>query len=179
MAIKPSIPWNKIRKEYVEGNAGVYPKMKDLAKKYETNYDWLRSMASKEKWTAARKAWVAVHGAVDMPRDTSRRPELNFKLLDDLCKIHCTVEEIESIIGLSRDVMERQTMERFGLTFSVYAEQKKAGGKMSLRRRQFHAAMNGDKLMQIWLGKQWLNQKDKQDVNQSGDININVKITGV
>ena len=34
-------------------------------------------------------------------------------------------------------------------------------GKISLRRAQFEKALNGNVVMQIWLGKQHLDQKEK------------------
>lgn len=48
-----------------------------------------------------------------------------------------------------------------------FFEAKEAGqlsGKASLRRMQFKTAESGNATMQIWLGKQYLGQKDKQDV---------------
>ncbi len=33
---------------------------------------------------------------------------------------------------------------------------------MSLRRRQYSAAMDGNSTMLIWLGKQWLGQKEPE-----------------
>jgi hypothetical protein len=41
-----------------------------------------------------------------------------------------------------------------------YLEQKRLPGKVSLRRAQFSAALAGNKTMLVWLGKQWLDQRD-------------------
>ena len=48
--------------------------------------------------------------------------------------------------------------------FEDYSRQKKSEGRELLRAKQFENAMNGDKTMQIWLGKQYLGQKDKNDI---------------
>lgn len=55
-------------------------------------------------------------------------------------------------------------------------------GRVSLRRRQFKAANDGNATMLIWLGKQYLGQADKQEVTgknggpiQSVDL---TKVTG-
>jgi hypothetical protein len=40
---------------------------------------------------------------------------------------------------------------------------------MSLRRMQWQAAENGNPTMLVWLGKQYLNQKDKAEQTISGE----------
>ena len=40
--------------------------------------------------------------------------------------------------------------------------------KLSVRRLQFKSAQAGNVTMQIWLGKQYLGQKDKQEVENTG-----------
>lgn len=47
-------------------------------------------------------------------------------------------------------------------------------GKASLRRRQHRLAMSGHPTMLIWLGKQYLGQKDATEQSVSGDITIKV-----
>ena len=49
-------------------------------------------------------------------------------------------------------------------------EDGKHSGLSSLRRMQFVAAEGGSIPMQIWLGKQYLGQKDKSDVNQTHEM---------
>jgi hypothetical protein len=41
---------------------------------------------------------------------------------------------------------------------------------------QWKTAEAGNPTMQIWMGKQYLGQQDKQAVQHSGDMEINVKI---
>ncbi len=61
------------------------------------------------------------------------------------------------------DTMFRRIKEEKGITFAEYYKQKSAAGKMSLRRKQFTAAMEGDKTLMVWLGKNWLGQTDKTE----------------
>jgi hypothetical protein len=58
--------------------------------------------------------------------------------------------------------------------FSEYAAQKKAEGKTLLRAKQFQLAMDGDRTLNIWLGKQYLDQRDKSDLNTTvtGGLNL-------
>lgn len=48
-------------------------------------------------------------------------------------------------------------------------------GRASLRRMQFKNAQKGNVTMQIWLGKQYLGQKDKQEVESNATTTIKVE----
>lgn len=50
------------------------------------------------------------------------------------------------------------------MSFAEYSDQKRAKGKLSLRRKQFQLALSGDRTMLIWLGKQYLGQVDKSEL---------------
>lgn len=119
------------------------------------------------------------------------RIEINWKLVDSLCAIHCTKEEIASVLGIDADTLNNATKREHNMVFSAYFEQKSAKGKQSLRRRQWETA-NGTQArydddgnlleqakppsvaMQIWLGKQWLGQRDKQDIDMNGELDLKV-----
>lgn len=48
-------------------------------------------------------------------------------------------------------------------------------GRAALRRMQFQAAQKGNVQMQIWMGKQYLGQKDKSEVETKHEIGESVK----
>lgn len=77
-----------------------------------------------------------------------------------LAKIHCTNGEIASIFGVSVDTIERR--------FAGILHKGREEGRTRLRRKQFTVAMKGNVAMLIWLGKQVLGQKDKQELNHTG-----------
>lgn len=86
--------------------------------------------------------------------------KLDEKLIKDLASIHCTMEEIAAMCHCSVDTLERR-----------YAEIIKKGkeeGKSSLRRLQWKSAKGGSIPMQIWLGKQMLNQRDRSEQEVAG-----------
>jgi hypothetical protein len=91
------------------------------------------------------------------------RKEMDWNLLDSCCEILCTEEECAALQDMSVDTMFRRIKEEKGITFAEYYKQKSAAGKMSLRRKQFTAAMEGDKTLMVWLGKNWLGQTDKTE----------------
>lgn len=108
------------------------------------------------------------------------RFEINWGQVDSLAKIQCTGEEVASVLGCSIDTLERHCKEKHKdsdgnpITLAAYLKEKGAGGRASLRRRQFKAAEEGNPTMLIWLGKQYLNQKDKQELDHMGAIQISV-----
>jgi hypothetical protein len=87
-----------------------------------------------------------------------------------MCAIHCIGEEQAGILGLSYDTLNRACKRDKKMSFADYFKQKSAGGKMSLRRRQYSEAMEGNTTMLVWLGKNWLDQTDKQEVKQEHTI---------
>ncbi len=97
--------------------------------------------------------------------------EIDFNKLDNLLKIQCTGEECASVMDVSYSTLTRRVMEKFGIGFEEYSTQKRAGGKMSLRRRQLEMAQDNP-TMAIWLGKQYLGQSDKAENKHSGEIKI-------
>lgn len=91
--------------------------------------------------------------------------EYSFDELNKLCHLHCTMVECAYWFGISEDTLTLRIKEEFGLTFPEYFKIHASSGKMALRRHQFKAAEKGNVTMQIWLGKQMLEQSDKNDMN--------------
>lgn len=91
--------------------------------------------------------------------------EINYKQLSDMCKIHCTGEECAAILGMDYDTLNNRLKADGHGGFSDYFKIHSSGGKMSLRRRQFASALDGNVGMMIWLGKQHLGQTDKQETD--------------
>jgi len=79
--------------------------------------------------------------------------KLDHDLIFKLATIHCTYEEIASVAGTSVSTLEKR--------FKHLIDKGRSEGKKSLRRAQFEKAIQGDVRMQIWLGRQWLEQKDQ------------------
>lgn len=89
--------------------------------------------------------------------------EIDWGSVDKMCLIQCTGEEIASVLNISYDTLERACKRDKKENFADYIAQKKEGGKASLRRKQWKLVESGNATMCIWLGKQYLGQKDKQD----------------
>lgn len=89
-----------------------------------------------------------------------------------LCEIQCTAVEVCSVMGVCEETLNRLCEERLGMRFSEYIKSAAAGGRTSLRRMQWEAAKTGNPTILIWLGKQYLEQSDKQEVSITEPIRI-------
>ena len=89
------------------------------------------------------------------------KKELDTDLIEKLASIFCTNEEIASVVGCHADTLADN--------FSDHIKKGKEKGKMSLRRRQYEKAMSGHTTMLIWLGKQYLGQKDRIETIENNE----------
>lgn len=96
---------------------------------------------------------------------TMGRPkiEIDWDEFDKLCNMQCTLVEIAGWFDCSEDTIERRVKEKYEITFAERYKKKSAKGKISLRRKQMEVASSGNVTMLIWLGKQYLNQRDKRE----------------
>ena len=86
------------------------------------------------------------------------KKQIDYELVKKLAGIMCTQEEIANILDISTRTLQRDS--KFCRIYKTARE----NGKMSLRRMQFKKAMEGNVTMLIWLGKQYLGQKEQQKI---------------
>jgi len=89
---------------------------------------------------------------------------INEDLVEKLAMIGCTMKEIAAICDVSVDTLERR--------FAELIEKGKEQGKSSLRRMQWKSAEGGNVVMQIWLGKQLLGQKDRMKTENYNVVDL-------
>ena len=87
---------------------------------------------------------------------------------ESLCNMQCTLDEIAGFFKCSPDTIENWCKKNYEETFSAVYKKYSAGGKISLRRYQFRLAEKNAS-MAIWLGKQYLGQSDKMEIEHSAD----------
>ncbi len=104
-----------------------------------------------------------------------KRIELDWEQMRKLCQIQCTLVEIADWFNCSEDTIERRVKEKYDTTFAEYFKKNGSEGRISLRRKQFEVANKGNVTMLIWLGKQHLGQKDRQELTgDEGPLTINL-----
>lgn len=85
------------------------------------------------------------------------KKEINEKQVERLAAIGCTVTEIATVLGCNPDTLY--------VRFSESLKKGRESLKTSLRRFQYKAAQNGNAAILIWMGKQYLGQRDKIDMD--------------
>lgn len=88
-----------------------------------------------------------------------KQANINQKQFESLCAIQCTEEEILAVLDIGKNTLIRWCKETYGVDFGTIFKEKRQNGKASLRRNQFKLAETNP-TMAIWLGKQYLGQKD-------------------
>ena len=91
------------------------------------------------------------------------RLEIDTEQFKKLCGLQCTLEEIASWFKCSEDTIERFCRREFEMSFADTFKTFSADGKISLRRIQFRMAETNCS-MAIWLGKQYLGQKEQSEI---------------
>lgn len=81
--------------------------------------------------------------------------------IGELAGLGCTNLEIATLCELHVDTITNN--------YSDILAKGREMGKRRLRMLQWHSARRGSVAMQIWLGKQYLDQRDKSEVTQPDD----------
>ena len=96
------------------------------------------------------------------------RKEIDQKQFENLCGLQCTLEEICDWFGVTDKTLNSWCKRTYSESFSEVFRQKRSTGKISLRRNQWRLAEKNAS-MAIWLGKQYLGQKDIVEVGVEKD----------
>lgn len=93
------------------------------------------------------------------------RPYTNIdqKHFEQLCAMQCTQEEICDFFEICSDTLNSWCKRTYDKSFSEVFRQKRGKGKVSLRRHQWKLAEKNTS-MAIWLGKQYLGQRETTEV---------------
>ena len=120
---------------------------------------------------------IPAEAVESMPAETEKpakkktgrpRAEIDQRQFEKLCHLQCTQVEILTFLGITDKTLTRWCKDTYGKSFSEIFKEKRAGGAISLRRKQWRLA-DHNAAMAIWLGKQYLDQHDEKDVKVQGD----------
>ena len=96
-----------------------------------------------------------------MPRGRPKA-DIDPKKVYELARIGCSVEEIGTVLGCHRDTLHKRFQRQLDLG--------RDDMRTSLRRWQYMKAKEGSVPMLIWLGKQYLDQRDKADTTVREEV---------
>lgn len=100
-------------------------------------------------------------GRGKIPMNFLAPKEINFDQILYWINLQATAEEIAGSFRITTETLDRQLKSYFGFGFMELRKLVDGEGKLSLRRYQFQQAEKNAS-MAIWLGKQWLGQKDNE-----------------
>ena len=95
--------------------------------------------------------------------------ELDTEQFEKLCALQCTEQEICGWFSITDKTLDAWCKRTYGKSYSEVYEEKRVVGKISLRRAQWHLAEK-NVTMAIWLGKQYLGQKDRIEYEDKESI---------
>jgi predicted transcriptional regulator len=90
------------------------------------------------------------------------KKKIDAELVYNLARIGCTQDEIAVIVGCSKPTLRKHCSSELHRGLEEM--------KMSLRRWQFEKAEQGNVVMLIWLGKQYLGQREKADTTVTEQV---------
>lgn len=112
-----------------------------------------------------------------MPRGRPEK-EIDKSQFEKLCGIQCTAEEICNFFEVSNKTLYKWVKKTYGENFSTVFRQKRSRGKISLRRTQFRLA-ESNASMAIFLGKNYLGQTDRPEIENSDNGKLSDLIEGL
>lgn len=110
--------------------------------------------------------------------DTPAQDRIDKKQFENLCGLQCTLLEICDFFDVEDDTLNSWCKKTYGTTFSEVFKRKRGKGQISLRRMQWKLAEKNT-AMAIFLGKQYLGQKDKIEYTDDGMKSINENINNI
>ena len=110
--------------------------------------------------------------------DTPAQDRIDKKQFENLCGLQCTINEVCDFFDVEDDTLNSWCKKTYGTTFSEVFKLKRGKGQISLRRMQWKLAEK-NAAMAIFLGKQYLGQKDKIEYTDDGMKSINENINNI
>ena len=97
------------------------------------------------------------------------RKQIDVRTFEKLCGLQCSEQEIADFFDCSIDTLNRWCMREYRKNFEDIFNEKKAYGKISLRRMQWVLAEKSPAMV-IFLGKNYLDQRDERNVEVKGHV---------
>lgn len=91
------------------------------------------------------------------------KKEIDKKQFEMLCGLQCTLLEFCDALDVTDKTLDKWCKDTYNMHFSEIFAIKRGRGKISLRRMQWRLAEK-NATMAIWLGKQYLGQRDVVDI---------------
>ena len=92
--------------------------------------------------------------------------KIDWKQVENLLMAGCSGVEIAASLGMHENTLYKRCKDDLKVEFVAFSQQNKAKGDSLLKAKQFESAIKDKNIpMQIWLGKNRLNQTDKNQTD--------------
>ena len=98
------------------------------------------------------------------------RIEIDWKVFETACKLIATKNDILALLNIKEQTLQRRIKEKYDDTFEGVLKKLSGFTKLSLRRNQINLSEKSA-AMAIWLGKQYLNQREPESIEQNNNAN--------
>lgn len=105
----------------------------------------------------------------------AKKAVIDWDKVDQHLQARCSGAAIARQLGIHSNTLYQRCKEDKGVEFVTYQQEKRAEGDDMLRLAQFKEAVKGNTSMLIWLGKQYLEQKDKSESDNRQDLTLTIK----
>jgi hypothetical protein len=101
----------------------------------------------------------------------------DWKLIDTALQFKQEATQVADLLDdCSARTLARRIREKYNLTFVQYRDKRMSKTLHNLFSKQYEVAMAGNVTMLIWLGKNYLNQTDKNEIS-AADASIPIQVT--
>jgi hypothetical protein len=121
-------------------------------------------MTKEKKIEANGRTPVATEG-------TKPKTPIDWKQVEKLCYLHCSVSEIYNFLEIDEKTLWNACRENWDMSPGEKFKEWYDKGKVSLRRKQWTLA-DSNPTMAIFLGKQYLGQRDKKEEESDSVQNV-------
>lgn len=90
--------------------------------------------------------------------------ENEWKQFDIFCAARDSQADIAEAMEVDIKTIDAICKREKGMSFSAYSDQKRGYGRALIAGKQLEVAIGGNVAMLIWLGKQWLDQKEPRQI---------------
>lgn len=104
-----------------------------------------------------------------------KKIELPFNRIDSALEAGANGVQVAAMLGVHPETLYNYVKEHKKIDFSAYLMEKRQKGNYKLLDAQYKQALQGDRGLLIWLGKQRLDQSDKKEIKQEFN-GLNFKI---
>lgn len=104
------------------------------------------------------------------------KAEIDWNVVDEYLRAHCDGTAIASLLGICADTLYLACEKKFNMTFSAYAQQKRAEGVTLVEDSIYKDAISKGGADRIFWLKNKAGWRDKQDIDLGGTVHLHFDV---